>query len=147
MTWYRCANQGSTYSTQPGRHQGRLVEDLARELGGDVAKIDPHIAFLTLDRDVRTPFARTLRVEHSAPWHEKRFAQRLRELDVGAVDIRRRGLAGDVHQIRRRLKLAGKTRATIVITRVNESPGPHLHRPGITQPGQRSHRRSRMPRT
>ena len=71
---------------------------------------------------MRTPFARTLRVWHSAPWHEKQFAKRLRELDVGAVDIRRRGLAGDVDQIRRRLKLAGKTRATIVITRVNDKP-------------------------
>jgi len=106
----------------PAVTRAGLVEDLARELGGDVAKIDPHIAFLTLDRDVRTPFARTLRVKHSAPWHEKQFAKRLRELDVGAVDIRRRGLAGDVDQIRRRLKLAGKTRATIVITRVNDKP-------------------------
>jgi THUMP domain-like/RNA cap guanine-N2 methyltransferase len=99
-----------------------LARDLARDVAGDIAKIDPQIAFLTLDADVRTPFARTLRVLHSAPWHEKQFAKRLRELDVGAVDIRRRGLAGDVDQIRRRLKLAGRTRATIVITRVNDKP-------------------------
>jgi hypothetical protein len=106
----------------PAVTRAGLVEDLARELGGDTAKIDPQIAFLTLGRDVRTPFARTLRVRYSAPWNEKQFAKRLRELDVGAVDIRRRGLAGDVDQIRRRLKLAGKTRATIVITRVNDKP-------------------------
>jgi SAM-dependent methyltransferase len=106
----------------PAVTRASLVEDLARELGDDAAKIDPQIAFLTLDRDVRTPFARTLRVQHSAPWNEKQFAKRLRELDVGAVDIRRRGLAGDVDQIRRRLKLAGKTRATVVITRVNDKP-------------------------
>jgi hypothetical protein len=106
----------------PAVTRAGLVEDLARDLGGDAAKIDPQIAFLTLDRDVRTPFARTLRIRHSAPWNEKQFAKRLRELDVGAVDIRRRGLAGDVDQIRRRLKLAGKTRATIVITRVNDKP-------------------------
>jgi len=106
----------------PAVTRAGLVEDLARDLGGDIAKIDPKIAFLTLDRDVRTPFARTLRVQHSAPWNEKQFAKRLRELDVGAADIRRRGLAGDVDQIRRRLKLAGKTRATVVITRVNDRP-------------------------
>jgi len=106
----------------PAVTRAGLVEDLARDLGGDAAKIDPRIAFLTLDRDVRTPFARTLRVRHSAPWNEKQFAKPLRELDVGAVDIRRRGLAGDVDQIRRRLKLAGTTRATIVITRVNDKP-------------------------
>ena len=71
---------------------------------------------------MRTPFARTLRVLDSAPWNEKQFAKRLRELGIGAVDIRRRGLAGDVDQIRRRLKLAGTTRATVVITRVNDKP-------------------------
>jgi hypothetical protein len=117
----------------PAVTRSGLVEDLARSLAapgrpdddhpaGDVAKIDPQIAFLTLDRPVQTPFARTLRVLDSAPWNEKRFAKRLRELGIGAADIRRRGLAGDVDQIRRRLKLAGPNRATIVITRVNDKP-------------------------
>ena len=87
-----------------------------------VAKIDPRIAFLTLSWPAQTPFARTLRVLDSAPWNEKRFAKRLRELGIGAADIRRRGLAGDVDQIHRRLKLAGPNRATIVITRVNDKP-------------------------
>jgi hypothetical protein len=132
--------------TEPGEYlldpnpavtRAGLVEDLARSLGGgdansgangseggrySAAKIDPRIAFLTLDRPVQTPFARTLRVLDSAPWNEKRFAKRLRELGIGAADIRRRGLAGDVDQIHRRLKLAGPNRATIVITRVNDKP-------------------------
>ena len=116
--------------TEPGEYlldpnpavtRAGLVEDLARELGG-AAKIDPQIAFLTLGHDIRTPFARTLLVIESAPWNEKQFARRLRELGIGAVDIRRRGLAGDVDQIRRRLKLAGPGRATVVITRVSNKP-------------------------
>jgi SAM-dependent methyltransferase len=106
----------------PAVTRAGLVEDLARTLGGDAAKIDPLIAFLTLDRPVATPFARTLRVLESAPWNEKQFARRLRDLGIGAVDIRRRGLAGDVDQIRRRLKLAGQDRATLVITRVGDKP-------------------------
>ena len=119
----RCGEPGEyLLDPNPAVTRAGLVEDLARELGGDTAKIDPQIAFLTLGRDVRTPFARTLRVRYSAPWNEKQFAKRLRELGVGAVDIRRRGLAGDVDQISRRLKLAGKTRATVVITRVNDKP-------------------------
>jgi SAM-dependent methyltransferase len=105
----------------PAVTRAGLVEDLARELG-DAAKIDPQIAFLTLGRNVRTPFARTLRVLESAPWNEKLFARRLRDLGIGSVDIRRRGLAGDVDQIRRRLKLAGTARATVVITRVSDKP-------------------------
>jgi hypothetical protein len=110
----------------PAVTRAGLVEDLARALGGAaggaVAKIDPRIAFLTTERPARTPFARTLRVLDSAPWNEKRFAVRLRELGIGAADIRRRGLAGDVDAIRRRLKLTGNRRATVVITRVNDKP-------------------------
>jgi hypothetical protein len=105
----------------PAVTRAGLVEDLARDLGG-AAKIDPQIAFLTLARDVRTPFARTLRVLESAPWNERQFARRLREMGIGAVDIRRRGLAGDVDQIRRRLKLAGPGQATVVITRASDRP-------------------------
>jgi hypothetical protein len=104
----------------PAVTRAGLVEDLARTLGSDTAKIDPQIAFLTLDRPVGTPFARTLQVLESAPWNEKQFARRLRDLGIGAIDIRRRGLAGDVDQIRRRLKLTGKDRATLVITRVGD---------------------------
>jgi len=104
----------------PAVTRAGLVEDLARLLGA--RKIDPRIAFLTADQELATPFARTLRVVESAPWNEKRFAARLRELGVGAADIRRRGLAGDVDQIRRRLKLSGPHRATVVITRVSDKP-------------------------
>jgi hypothetical protein len=104
----------------PAVTRAGLVEDLARGLGA--WKLDPLIAFLAVPSDVRTPFARTLRVIESAPWNEKRFARRLRDLGVGAADLRRRGLAGDVEQIHRRLKLAGPHRATVVLTRVNDKP-------------------------
>jgi SAM-dependent methyltransferase len=104
----------------PAVTRAGLVEDLARGLGA--WKLDPLIAFLAVPRDVRTPFARTLRVVESAPWNEKVFARRLRALGVGAADLRRRGLAGDVDQIHRRLKLAGPHRATLVLTRVSDKP-------------------------
>ena len=104
----------------PAVTRAGLVEDLARQCGA--WKLDPRIAFLALKHEISTPFARTLRVVDSAPWNEKRFARRLRELGVGAADLRRRGLAGDVDQIRRRLKLAGPHRATVVLTRVADKP-------------------------
>jgi hypothetical protein len=106
----------------PAVTRAGLVEDLARGLGA--WKLDPRIAFLSTNREIApsTPFARTLRVIDSAPWNEKRFARRLRELGVGAADLRRRGLAGDVDQIRRRLKLTGPHRATVVLTRVADRP-------------------------
>jgi hypothetical protein len=38
------------------------------------------------------------------------------------VDIRRRGLAGDVEDLHRQLKLRGTRRATLVMTRVDDRP-------------------------
>ena len=47
---------------------------------------------------------------------------RLRALDIGSVDIRRRGLAGDVENLHRHLKLRGTQRATLVMTRFEDRP-------------------------
>ena len=104
----------------PAVTRAGLVTDLARSLGA--WKIDPAIAFLSDDREHRTPFARTLRVLESAPWHERDFARRLADRGIGAADIRRRGLPGDVQAIRRRLALRGRDRATIVLTRASGRP-------------------------
>jgi hypothetical protein len=104
----------------PAVTRAGLVEELARQLGA--WKIDEQIAFLCADTAVRTPFARTLQVIDSGPWNQKRLPARLRALDVGALDIRRRGLAGDVDQLHRRLKLTGSRRATLVMTRVADRP-------------------------
>ena len=104
----------------PAVTRAGLVEELARELGA--AKIDPMIAFLTADRELSTPFARTLRVVESIPWNEKQVSRRLRELGIGVADIRRRGLAGDVALMRRRLGQHGEATATVVITRSSGRP-------------------------
>ena len=104
----------------PAVTRAGLVQELARMLGA--TQIDRQIAFLCTSHPVRTPFARTLRVIDSAPWNSRQLPARLRALDIGAVDIRRRGLAGDVDQLRRRLRLAGSRRATLVMTRVKDRP-------------------------
>ncbi|HEY8047017.1 MAG TPA: class I SAM-dependent methyltransferase [Streptosporangiaceae bacterium] len=104
----------------PAVTRAGLVGELARKLGA--WQIDPQIAFLCTDTAVRTPFARTLQVIDSGPWNQKRLPARLRDLGVGALDIRRRGLAGDVGQLHRQLKLTGSRRATLVMTRVADRP-------------------------
>jgi SAM-dependent methyltransferase len=104
----------------PAVTRAGLVGELARKLGA--WQIDPQIAFLCTDTAVRTPFARTLQVIDSGPWNQKRLPARLRDLGVGALDIRRRGLAGDVGQLHRQLKLTGSRRATLVMTRVAGRP-------------------------
>ena len=104
----------------PAVPRAGLGEELARELGA--WKIDERIAFLSCDTPLRTPFGRGLRVIDSGPWNQKRLPAKLRELDIGVVDIRRRGLAGDVGQLLRRLRLTGSRRATVVMTRAKDRP-------------------------
>lgn len=104
----------------PAVTRAGAVAELARRVGA--WQIDERIAFLCTSSRVDTPFARTLQVVDSAPWDQKRLPRRLAELDVGAVDIRRRGLAGDVDALHKRLKLRGSRRVTVVMTRVRDRP-------------------------
>lgn len=111
---------GYLVDPDPAVTRAGVVEELARSL--DAWKIDARIAFLSSDRDVRTPFGRTLRVEASLPWNLKRLRKELRDADVGVVDIRKRGSAVDVEEVRRRLRLKGSRSATVVLTRVSDRP-------------------------
>ena len=88
----------------------------------DAWQIDPQIAFLSADHPLRSPFGRALRVEASLPFSVKTLAATLRALDVGPVDLRRRGLAGDVDDLRRRLRTTGSRRAVVMLTRVVNMP-------------------------
>jgi hypothetical protein len=104
----------------PAITRAGLVGPLARRVGG--WQIDPAIAFLAAGAPVRTPFARLLRVEESLPWRLGPIAEAVARHDIGALDIRRRGLAGDVADIHRRLRPRGSRRATLVMTRVSGKP-------------------------
>ena len=69
-----------------------IVAGLARALGA--WQIDPMIAFLSSDQPLASPFARTLRILESAPWHERRFPARPGATGIRAADIPQRGLGG-----------------------------------------------------
>ncbi|MBO0776940.1 MAG: class I SAM-dependent methyltransferase [Actinobacteria bacterium] len=111
---------GFLFDPNPAVTRAGAVADLARRLGA--WQIDEQIAFLSADDPAVTPFARSLRVIDSAPWNQKRLPARLRELDIGAIDIRRRGLAGDVGQLHRSFRLSGSRRAILVMTRLRNRP-------------------------
>lgn len=104
----------------PAVTRAGLVEELARQV--NAWKIDNKIAFLSSNKSFDTPFGRNLKIIDSAPWHQKELAKRLKAHDIGIVDIRRRGLAGDIDQLQRSLKLTGSRQATLVMTRVQEKP-------------------------
>jgi SAM-dependent methyltransferase len=80
--------------------------------------IDPHIAYVTSDVPVETPFARAYEVLEELPYREKALRGALRERAVGTITIKKRGVAVVPEQLRKRLALSGDTPATIVLTRV-----------------------------
>jgi hypothetical protein len=104
----------------PAVTRAGLVEELARAL--DAWKIDRRIGFLSADHPLRTPFGRLLVVEESMPWSLKRLRAALRSRGAGAVQIRKRGSAVDVEDLRRRLDLRGDRQMTVILTRVRDRP-------------------------
>jgi hypothetical protein len=104
----------------PAITRAGAVADLAARL--DAWQIDASIAFLSADHALSSPFGRGFVVEASLPFSVKALAAELRRLDIGAIDLRRRGLAGDVDELRRRLRPSGRRRATVMLTRVVNKP-------------------------
>lgn len=108
------------HDVNPAVTNAGLVEDLARTISAD--RIDAEIGFLVSNRNLTHPMVSSWRVLDVLPWHEKRIKQAIARLDIGPIDIRRRGLAGDVPAITKRLRGKGNRRAMIAMTRMNDVP-------------------------
>ncbi|ORT48505.1 SAM-dependent methyltransferase [Frankia sp. KB5] len=114
------------HDPSPAVTRAGLIGELGRRLGA--WQIDPMIAFLTSDEAVTTPFARLLCIEAELPFDVRRIADLLRSREIGSLDVRRRGLAGDVEEIRRRLLprrrdlIPGGPAVTVVMTRLRGAP-------------------------
>lgn len=108
------------HDVNPAVTNAGLVEALAGQIGAD--RIDAEIGFLVSESDVTSPFCTSWRVLDVLPWHEKRIKQVLKSLNAGPVDIRRRGLPGDVPAITKRLRGAGNRRILIAMTRMSNAP-------------------------
>jgi hypothetical protein len=98
-----------------------LVQHLATQLGA--SQIDPTIAYLTSQQPAATPFARCWAVLRHGPFHLKTLNRWLRELDAGAVVVKKRGSAVDPDAFRRRLKTTpGGLAVTVFLTRAQGRP-------------------------
>jgi SAM-dependent methyltransferase len=98
--------------------RARLIGDLARSL--DARMLSDQIAYLTADTAVATPFAVCFRITETLPLDERAIKKRLAELEVGTVEIKKRGVDIDPAAFRAKLSLKGKGRnsATLFLTRV-----------------------------
>ncbi|MPY77078.1 MAG: class I SAM-dependent methyltransferase [Actinophytocola sp.] len=83
-------------------------------------QLDERIAYLTGDEP--PPGIRAFHVLEFGPYREKELRARLRELDVGRVEILVRGLDVDPNALRPRLKLRGPAELSVVLTRIGRGP-------------------------
>jgi hypothetical protein len=90
-----------------------LVGEAAREV--DARPVHPRIAYLVGPR--AAPWARCVRVREVLPASPRAVEERLAELDVGELEVRSRGVDETAAAWRRRLRLVGSGRATVVRTR------------------------------
>jgi hypothetical protein len=93
--------------------RAHLIGDLARSLDGVL--LDRSTAYITSDVRVDSPFAQAFEIAEVMPFSLKRLRSALRDADVGAVTIMKRGSAIDVEQLRRDLRLKGKQQAVVVL--------------------------------
>ncbi|HEV3356611.1 MAG TPA: class I SAM-dependent methyltransferase [Pseudonocardiaceae bacterium] len=86
----------------------------------NLGQLDPHIAYLTGDQP--PPGIRAFRVREHGKYSEKALRALLRPRSIGTLEILVRGLDVDPNTLRKRLKLAGKASATVVLTRIGDTP-------------------------
>jgi len=93
-----------------------LVTAVAAGVQGHL--LDRRIAYVASEAAYHSPFARAYQVVEELPYREKQLRAALRERNVGALTIKKRGIDVAPEQLRKRLGLTGDEAATIVLTRV-----------------------------
>lgn len=97
-----------------------------------LGQLDPRIAYLT--GDAPPPGVRAFEILDQVRYSEKALRAALRRFDVGALEILVRGMDVVPDVLRRRLKLTGSVPATVVLTRIGDTPTAFVCRahPGLT---------------
>ncbi|TDN90520.1 SAM-dependent methyltransferase [Microbacterium sp. BK668] len=98
--------------------RARLIGDVARSL--EAGMLDEHIAYLTSDAGLTSPFVSSFRVREELPADTKKLAKALRERRIGRLEIKKRGVDVDPAALRKALSLKGEGSATLIVTRVGK---------------------------
>ena len=98
--------------------RARLIGDVARSL--EAGMLDEHIAYLTSDAPLTSPFVATFRVREELPADTKKLARALRERGIGRLEIKKRGVDVDPAALRKSLSLRGDESATLIVTRIGQ---------------------------
>lgn len=100
--------------------RAHLVGPLARQY--ELAPVDPLIAYLVGDREVRSSLLAGFQILEVIPWSTVSARELLRRHDVGRLEIKTRGFAGRPEDLFRKLRPKGQTSATLLLTRLGDRP-------------------------
>ncbi|MFH8252078.1 SAM-dependent methyltransferase [Microbacterium sp. B2969] len=98
--------------------RARLIGDVARSLKAGM--LDDHIAYLTSDAALTSPFVASFRVREELPADTKRLGKALRDRGIGRLEIKKRGVDIDPAVLRKSLALRGAGSATLIMTRIGK---------------------------
>jgi hypothetical protein len=79
--------------------------------------LDPHLAYLTGDDAVATPFATAYAVRAALPLDRRVLRRWLAEHQVGRLEIKQRGTTVDPARLRRELRPEGPQAAVLIVSR------------------------------
>lgn len=108
------------YEPDPSILRAGLVAALGARL--DASQLDSDIAYLTSDRLVETPFARSWTVRDWFPFTLKRLRTYLRERRIGQVVIKKRGSPLEPERLQHELRLHGEGQAVVFLTHLRGRP-------------------------
>lgn len=101
-----------------------LVMELAATIGGWLP--DPHIAYVSSKQAVTTPLAKGFRIIEELPFRDKPLKAALQTRDVGTLTIKKRGVDTIPEELTKRMKLKGKNKALVIMTRVENQGKAYL---------------------
>lgn len=98
--------------------RSHLMGDFARE--HSLTAISPEIAYLTSNEKIDSPWLKSYRVIDQIAFDRKKLTAFLNHHDIGAIQIKKRGVDVIPEELRKELKLKGSMPGTLVITKVND---------------------------
>lgn len=112
--------QAYLYEPDPAVIRAQLVQTCGKRVGACL--LDPHIAYLTADRPITSPFIRGWPILDAFPFQLKHLRSYLRTRGIGRLTIKKRGSPLDVAWLENALRLKGSESALLHLTRLGETP-------------------------
>ena len=110
--------QDYLYEPDPAFIKGWLVDTLAAEF--DLTRIHPTLAYLTSSNRVRTPLLKPYRVLSVTENSPELISKALKELGIGMIDYKARGVKVDLKTIHKQIRGKGRDKGLVVFTKIGD---------------------------